>query len=666
MWSTLTLRTKMLALLLIPMVAILGGLSVYTYYGAQSALNEQILQTATYAAGNYSESINGNLREKEALASAIAKVLGDKEFDTPEKIAILQEFKASRPGVKSVFVGYEDKRYADSENITEKEKKDYDPRTRGWYKKGMASEDVGYSEVYESSQTKELSVSLVKKLVRNGQTIGVVGVDIDLKEFQALAQSIKVGKTGYAIVLNEKGNYLYHPTYKITDAIDKVEDGKLAAYGKIYMSGKPGIQTGILGGKEMYMSSAPIGKSGWVMGIVAPKDEFFEKVNALGIRSIISSILGVIVLGLAIFFITLRLVKRIKVLDVMASKVALGDLTVDPSNQQGGLPGDEIGSLTRSFQHMGDKLRELIGKVHDSSNQVSNSAAHLAESSHQSAQVVENIAISIGQVVQGTEKQVHAVHDVSSVVAEMSSTIAEVAGTANGMAELANQAVEATGEGQGAVDKAINQMDNVVKGARQAQVAVNELESSSKQIGEIVELISNIAGQTNLLALNAAIEAARAGEQGRGFAVVAEEVRKLAEQSGSSARQINELITKNHDSIGNVVQSIDLAIHDVDQGVSLVHSAGAGFEQIAKLVNAVAAQVGGISSSLAQLTDGSRRIVGAVQGVEAVSQDSSAEIETVSAAIEEQAASMEEIAASSDTLARLADDLKAAVKQFRV
>lgn len=667
MWKSLKLRTKILIMLLVPMFFILGGISTYSYYASRSMLNEQIIQTAGYLVENYSNIIYSSLKEKEVLVSINAKVLGEKELSQTEKIAFLQQVKGSWPGVKSAFTGYEDKSCEDSQAVTEKDKaKGYDPRTRGWYKTGIAAQDVGYTEVYEASLTKELSVSVTKKIVRNGQTIGVAGIDMDIKPIQKLAQDFKIGKTGYAVILDEKGNFLSHPNFSLAENISTVENGAFAAYGKNMMSGAASVQTGIIGGVEHLLAASPIGKSGWTFVVFVPKNELLGQVKVLGVNSIISSVIGLIVLAIIIFIITLRLVGRITILDQMAEKIARGDLTTNNGTILSQNDGDEIGNLMRSFQYMMVNLRELISHVHLSAGEVANAAEQFAESSQQSAEAASSVAGSIGHVHEGTESQIAAVNEVSAIIEEMSASIAELANTANGMTEVSDKAALATDVGQKSVDKAVDQMDSMVKAARQAQEASNELESSSKQIGEIVELISSIAGQTNLLALNAAIEAARAGEQGRGFAVVAEEVRKLAEQSERAAQQITGLIHKNHQNITHVVGSIETAIQNVDQSVEVVRSAGVEFKQISNFVTGVASQVRGISTSLGQLSTGSQRIVGSVNDVEKICKNTSGEVQNVSAAVEEQSASMEEIASSCRTLADLADRLKGEVGKFKV
>lgn len=462
-----TLKTKMLILLLVPMLLIFSGLGIYTYYSAQSALSEQIVQRISDTVGKNNESINGSLKEKEALVATVATVFGEKELTEAEKITFLQEIKMTRPGVKSVFVGYEDQRYVDSEGVTGKDKKNYDPRIRGWYKNGLAATDVGYSEVYESAMTKELCVSLVKKIVRNGQVIGVAGLDIDIKDFQAVAQGIHIAKTGYAFILDEKGNFLYHPLYKLTDSIDKVENGALATYGKVYMSGKPSMQTANIRGKEVFTNSAPIGKSGWVLGITAPKDEFFESVRTLGVQSLLSSLFGIVIVGVVILLITRNLVARIQVLDQVASSVAAGNLdvtcTVDAN--------DEVGSMTRSFEKIIISLRALVSDTEMLTQAtIEGKLTTRADSSKHSGEY--------RNVIEGIN---HTLDAVIAPIEEVSSVLKDMAG--------GNLQRRVTGDYQG--DHA------------HLKVALNEtLDDISVYIREITEILSQMTKSNFDLAIN--------------------------------------------------------------------------------------------------------------------------------------------------------------------
>ena len=381
-------------------------------------------------------------------------------------------------------------------------------------------------------------------------------------------------------------------------------------------------------------------------------------------KILIGLALGCLVLALLVtFWVSGSFVRPIVKISAVARNIAGGNLQEirKESNDQ-----SEIGQLWDNIILMNQNLRSLVQQVQNQSHQLAASSEQLTAGAHQSADAANQVAGSITEMAKGSEDQVAAVNETASIVEEISATIEDVVLTAREMAAMAEKAVAATNDGQQAVDRAVTQMGSVGEGARKAHAAAGDLESGSRQIEEIVGLISNIAGQTNLLALNAAIEAARAGEQGRGFAVVAEEVRKLAEQSESAAQQIKGIIGINNANIQNVVVAIGEASANIEQGVGLVNSAGEGFAAIGRQVNDVAGKVGGLSTAFAEVGSGSKRIVESMRRVEKISRDAAVEAQSISAATEEQSASTEEIASSSQSLAKLAGDLQEAVAKFQL
>lgn len=387
--------------------------------------------------------------------------------------------------------------------------------------------------------------------------------------------------------------------------------------------------------------------------------EFAKRILAV---IILGSIVGGLVIG---WMIAENVAMSLKAAALYVNKLAQGDFSVDVS-QQNVERKDEIGVLFQATQQLTHNTRELIGRIANSATQVAASSEELTAGAGQAADAANSVAVSINEMAEGAHQQATAVQETSAVAEEMSASIEEIVATATDIAEMANTSVRTTNDGQQVIQQAVSQMGSVGEKSSNAQTAANELKQSSQQIGEIVGLISTIAGQTNLLALNAAIEAARAGEQGRGFAVVAEEVRKLAEQSEAAARQITELIASNHQSIDNVVNSVNDAIMNIDEGIKLVNNAGEGFQQIDTLVNQVAEQIGNISVAIEEVAQGSQKIVGSFKQVEELSHSSSHEVANISAATEEQLASTQEIAASSRMLSDLAESLREAVHKFKV
>lgn len=373
---------------------------------------------------------------------------------------------------------------------------------------------------------------------------------------------------------------------------------------------------------------------------------------------LLSALFGV---GIGIF--AARSISRpVNQLAVVAQQVASGDLTqqVRVASQ------DEIGQLASAFNTMVIELKTLIKHINANVEQVAASSEELTASSEQSAQAANQIAVSITEVAAGANEQMAATDETSAVIQQMTAGVQQMAASANQVAAQSSQAADKAKNGGEAVDKAVSQMARIEDTVNTSAAVVAKLGERSKEIGQIVDTISGIAGQTNLLALNAAIEAARAGEQGRGFAVVAEEVRKLAEQSQEAAKKIAALIGEIQGDTAKAVVAMNDGTREVKTGAEVVNTAGGAFSEIADLVLQVSAQVRDISAAIQQTAAGSQHIVGAVKKIDELSRKSAGEAQGVSAAAEEQLASMEEIATSSEALAKLAQELQTAVVKFRV
>lgn len=327
---------------------------------------------------------------------------------------------------------------------------------------------------------------------------------------------------------------------------------------------------------------------------------------------------------------------------------------------------DEFGQLANSFQTMNLKMQTVIRDIAGTSEQVAASSEELTASAEQSAHASQQVAVSISDVASGAGKQLRAIEETTAAIEQMSAGIQQAAASTAQVVSNSAKAASTAQTGGQSVDKAVLQMASIERTVATSSVVVNKLGERSKEIGQIVDTISGIAGQTNLLALNAAIEAARAGEQGRGFAVVADEVRKLAEQSQDAAKQIAELIREIQSDTDSAVESMTEGTREVKLGAQTVNAAGDSFRVIVNLVSQVSEQVREVSAVMQQMSSGSQQIVASVKQIDQLSKQAAEESETVSAATEEQSASMQEIASSSQGLARLAQNLQETVGKFRV
>ena len=325
---------------------------------------------------------------------------------------------------------------------------------------------------------------------------------------------------------------------------------------------------------------------------------------------------------------------------------------------------DEFGHLVRSIAKMKTNLRTLIADVQKQSEQLSASAEELTLSAEQSAQASKQIAIAISDVAVGSERQEKSIHDTLVIVEREAAEVMRVATNADQAALVAQKTAQAAEAGGRIIDLAQQQMKSIEITVNRSAEVVDKLGLRSKEIGVIVETITVIADQTNLLALNAAIEAARAGEAGRGFAVVAEEVRKLAEQAGESAKRITTLVHEIRVETNQAMVTMHNGTKEVKSGSLTVSEAGQAFNNITGLVDEVSEQVKDISAAAQNLSMGSQAIVAAVKGIENVVRETVSQTQTISAGTEELTASSEEVAITSKSLSGMSETLQISTSRF--
>jgi methyl-accepting chemotaxis protein len=327
---------------------------------------------------------------------------------------------------------------------------------------------------------------------------------------------------------------------------------------------------------------------------------------------------------------------------------------------------DEMSEIFESAKQMIQSLKLIITQVRDTSLQLASSSQQLTVNVEETTRANESIASANEQLVVTADNQLRNITETASVIQEMSAGITQVANHSSDVAELADQANDASQDGGTAVSQVTIQMGDINETVQQLSGLIQNLSSRSEEIGKILDIITGISAQTNLLALNAAIEAARAGEHGRGFAVVADEVRKLAEQSTESARQINELITTIQSDTINAVMSMEQGKQKVESGMCKVEEATRSFKIIEDAISTVRDKVQEVSIASQQMSVGSNKIVQTIEIVTQAAEETAGSCQQNAAATEEQLAAMEQVNSSIISLSNMANQLETIVQRFKV
>lgn len=327
---------------------------------------------------------------------------------------------------------------------------------------------------------------------------------------------------------------------------------------------------------------------------------------------------------------------------------------------------DEIGTLSASINDMKIKLRTLLNEVSSTAEKVAASSEELTANTSQASEMVHQVAQNASEMNAGAEKQTCTINNLQEIVDNMRATMHELHASAKQMGEVAKVSLEKAADGKEKVDFSIEQIKNIASQSQESAQVVDNLGKRSKEIETIVDAISDIAAQTNLLALNAAIEAARAGEQGRGFAVVADEVRKLAEQSQESAKNISELIQTILDDTTSAIESMKLGTASVEKGSDSVAATGEAFAAIEEQVGSLNQNIQKSIDYIESVNTASHKIYDAMETLQEISKISADEVQSVSAATEEESATIQEISESGQQLADLAQKMHNEVQKFQV
>ena len=348
-----------------------------------------------------------------------------------------------------------------------------------------------------------------------------------------------------------------------------------------------------------------------------------EAVRAVLMRIVTIGVLSFVVLGVVLLSVSLGIINSLDATQGHLSHMAEGDFSQEFSakflQRQ-----DEFGEVVRAVEHTQTSMKNVLNEVIQASLQIASTSQELSASTEETSASIEEVA---------------------STSNEFAATVEQMNNNSQVMVKSANQILDSTQSGGQGVSEAIASTEELKEVMGEIASTVESLGRQSREIGEIVEVITGIADQTNLLALNAAIEAARAGEHGRGFAVVADEVRNLAEQSANSTTRITNLIQSIQAETERTIAGIEHGVEQAEANAQIVGQTGSLMNEIIDAVNGIMVQIDEISRGILEINSGSHEMA---------------------ATTEEQSASVDSIAVSAQELSNMAERLQGLVAQFKL
>ncbi|MHB1144892.1 MAG: methyl-accepting chemotaxis protein, partial [Thiobacillus sp.] len=314
-------------------------------------------------------------------------------------------------------------------------------------------------------------------------------------------------------------------------------------------------------------------------------------------------------------------------------ELAEGNLTINASVTE-----DITGAVADSINYTVEELRSLVRGINNATVQMDKAAS-------EAGQVSDTLQLA-------ARRQTEEIEETSAAVVNLAQSVQKVSGNAAESARVAEQSLAAAEKGQQAVANAIASMNTLREQIQETSKRIKRLGESSQEIGEIVELISDITEQTNVLALNAAIQAASAGEAGRGFSVVAEEVQRLAERSADATKQIAAIVKTIQSDTHDTVAAMEVSTQGVVEGAKLSDAAGQTLAEIGSVSKTLAELIADISSATHSQAESTAKVAETMQDIKTISAQTST--------------GTQQTAESIGGMKQLAQDLKNSVSGFKL
>lgn len=534
---------------------------------------------------------------------------------------------------------------------------DYDPTTRNWYQLAKEHPDeVQWTEPYLDDTTNQFVITASKAILINGTFVGALGMDIELSALTDEIASRDIGFNGYPVLLDDQGLAIVHPSKSGTDVTNEAHFKKMydADSGVIEYTDDQGIDK-----RNIYTT---IPEFNWKVGAVYEERKLNAMAHSLRNSMLIIALITLILTFFGLFITISRLLKPLDTVKDLMAQVSGGDLTVRSDNQS----TDEIGELSRDFNHMVQNMNDIISVVQASADNVRSNSESLSAVSEETSAASNEVAMAVGEIAQGAAQSAEDSETATERTELLGQEINEIREKAEAMLDIATQTGIQNDNGQQQMGVLKSSFTTTSEKLEEMSSDIHSLGGKVQAIGSVMETIMNISKQTNLLALNASIEAARAGEHGKGFAVVAEEVRTLAEQSARATDDVKVTIEELQKESQIVSQQMQETINTFrDQGV-VVGDTENTFGELSSLMDTMQESIHTVSNEIRLVATHKDEVAMTIQTMSATSQETAAACEEVSASSEEQLRAIQSVTEAAETLTELSEKLSEVIEQFKV
>ncbi len=478
---------------------------------------------------------------------------------------------------------------------------------------------------------------------------------------------IEGNDSSYAYLVDAEGTMLYHPTEEkigqpvendvVKGLVEELNQGKKIEHKCVAYEFE---------GVTKYASYYVGADENYILVITADEEEAFGPVTEMTFLMIVSAVVIVIVLQIAGIMIVNRLVKPLHKLTDVVNNVADLDFTYNVSQHKKlNKRKDEVGMMSRAIENLHNEMSDIVGTIKTQGQHLADSSSKFGKTFADIAESVSNVDVAVEGIAEGSTSQAQETTSANQQVMEIGVAIEANADSVN----VLNSSVEKMTE---LSTKSAEVLDELIRINRKTSaniIVVSEqtgkTNESAAKIKEALTMIQDIAEQTNLLSLNASIEAARAGEAGRGFAVVAEQIRKLSEDSTSSAAVIEDIVKELIENSEDSVEKMKQVTEDADIQHQRLGDTKVAFDDLGKEVKSVSYASKDIFEQTEKLEKLKSQVSLAVEQLAAISEENAAATEETSASMQTLSEAIDECKEETEILSELSDKLREEMEKFK-
>lgn len=651
--------TRLFAGIMGMVVCMMAIAAFFISYQSQATLNEKTKQQLHDASGAALQNVHSRVYDIVTSLQSFASTYKNSTVTNSQIFGIFTDMTINNPTISELQIVTTDGRYLTFPGSPLDSS--YDPRKTDWYEGALNQTQHGafVSDVFQFSETEfpKIAVSLP---LRNEEEepVGVVVAFVSVPKLSESIGQIKLGETGYAMIVDHQGKLVAHPDQSY--ALQRPLLSELPVVQNV-IAGQSGYEPSKINGIDSFAAYQFEPSLKWGVIVVQSVSEVKQEVRRLQLTILAVSLVGLVALALMLYVYVRKIINPIKEAQQKMTSFSEGDLLQTMQVQS----NDEIRQLADSFNRMSEQIRTIIGKIQYVISDVKQVADHVGKGSRHSHAMQTEVVSVTERLAQEMDNQQEQIEEINLTMNEITQEMSRITSSMEEAILQSQESREQNAMAAASMNTLKQNMHSISEDMKASMQAMSSMRESMGDINEMLGLISAISKRTKLLSFNARIEASRAGQAGIGFSVVADEIRLLSDQTEEASARIQQVIASGEERMEHVAACLETTDHATVNGIQTLHQAASIFQNTVQLSKALSTQFETIRALTGTISAQSQVISQRVDNLSASAQQVVSGTQQAVAANQESLSLSEQFLDDSLRLTEIVEDLEQTIQFFR-